>query len=301
VSEVLLSNERVQLGFCPEVGVSLTRFQFSPKSGGTINLFPDVLFPLSSSSSSASFLMAPYSNRIRDGKFSFGQSTYQLSLGEKHAIHGDVRNRSWSPREISEVRGVFELDAERCPDFNFPFPAVYECQIELLDSGFRQSLLIENRGTEMMPVGGGFHPYFRRELLSGEVPQLCFRARGSYESESEVPLPTGVIRDLTQFNDYGTLKELCSGHDDCFFGWDGEAILYWPEAGIRLHIEASNNCQHVILYSPVDSDRFAFEPASHCIDSFNLYAQGYDQTGMQILEPGQSLTMWWQVRCEEDI
>lgn len=301
MSEIVLSNERVQLGFCHEVGVSLTRFLYSTAKGESLNLFPDVSLPLNSSSNSASFLMAPYSNRIRDGFFRFGERTYQLEEGDKHAIHGDVRNRSWSVVETSPSCASFELDAQLCAEFNFPFPAVYRCRIELSEAGFRQSLVIENMGTEPMPVGGGFHPYFRRVLSGGEVPRLCFRAEGIYESESEIPLPTGVIRDLSTVNDYGSSRELRSGHDDCFGGWDGYATIHWPTSGIRLRVQASDNCNHVILYSPTGSDKFAFEPASHCIDCFNLYDRGYGQTGMRILEPDESFEIWWQVQCEEDI
>ena len=50
--------------------------------------------PLTRSSDAGSFVLIPYSNRLRDGQFFFEGQEYQLRGREKHAIHGDVRDRA---------------------------------------------------------------------------------------------------------------------------------------------------------------------------------------------------------------
>ena len=61
----------------------------------------------------SNFLMMPYSNRIRDGAFTFNEQLYQLQNGAGHAIHGDVRQR---PRTVVEQSDL----ALRCA-FGQPF------------------------------------------------------------------------------------------------------------------------------------------------------------------------------------
>jgi aldose 1-epimerase len=44
-----------------------------------------------------------------------------------------------------------------------------------------------------------------------------------------------------------------------------------------------------VIYVPPGEDFFCVEPVSHANDGFNLMARGIEGTGVQVLEPGQTL------------
>jgi galactose mutarotase-like enzyme len=69
---------------------------------------------------------------------------------------------------------------------------------------------------------------------------------------------------------------------------------------IRMNISAKSPLTHLIVYTPTDSARFAFEPATHAIDSFNLSSQGIEKTGTQLLTPGESLEGEWSLALSEE-
>src|SRR5262245_33175971 len=93
----ILENEFWQVGILPETGASIAFGRV--RRGDT---WVDVMRPTAptdygNSSNCASFIMIPWSNRIRDGKMRFNDVDYQLQVnsGDGTAIHGDVRKRAW--------------------------------------------------------------------------------------------------------------------------------------------------------------------------------------------------------------
>ena len=46
----------------------------------------------------------------------------------------------------------------------------------------------------------------------------------------------------------------------------------------------------LVVYTPVGRDFFCVEPATNCIDAFNLADVGRTDTGMLVLDPGGTAT-----------
>jgi aldose 1-epimerase len=72
---------------------------------------------------SAGQILAPWPNRIRDGRFGFGGGTHQLALTEPdrhNAIHGLVCWARWRAVEVSEDQVVIEH--ELVPQPGYPWP-----------------------------------------------------------------------------------------------------------------------------------------------------------------------------------
>jgi aldose 1-epimerase len=244
--------------------------------------------------------MVPYSNRIRDGQFRFDGTIYQLRDGEKHAIHGDVRNRAWKIANCSEDRVTTEFDSSWYPDCNFPFPFAATLVSEIRDHSLQQTLVLKNTGARAMPAGCGFHPYFNRFLRgSPEHVLASFAVSGVYAYSGSVPLPTGAAVTVPGALDYSEPRPLNEGHDHCYAGWTRHATFVWETSKVAMEITASPGLEHAIVYTPREKPVFAFEPASHTIDCFNLAERGVAGTGMKVLVPGEQWEVSWGLQMRD--
>lgn len=281
-----MENESLRLVVDPDVGGSVLALERRHAIGFQPLLRPTAR-PLARSSNASSFTLAPYSNRIRDGVFRFEGRIYTLRHPEKHAIHGDVRDRRW--RVVSQGRDAceLELDARTLADWNFPFPILCRVRFGLEGARATFALSLENVSGARMPAGFGFHPYFVRALEPGDAVEIELRVRGVYPGDT--PLPTGPPVPLPPEQDFSLRRALDVTLDHCFAGWDGRARIVWPRSGVSLRMQASDAFGHAIVYSPPGEPFFAIEPVTNANDGFNLLAAGQADTGVVVLEPGATL------------
>jgi aldose 1-epimerase len=292
-----LENEFWKLEIAPNVGASIK--SLSAKQGSSLQhlmrVTPDAALGQHSASPFSSFTLAPFSNRIRDARFVFENQEYQLKATAKDGStqHGDVRNRSWSV-----IRGETSLecavDSRDFADFNFPFPIRMKVIYSLKDKVFETQLELENVGSTRMPAGFGLHPYFVRKLLGSNDVQLQFDAAGIYETDSGFIPTTGMIPIPYNF-DFSKSRFIGDTPINHVFGaWNGKALLEYdlPDAVTKsLTLEASEVFSHLCVFASPDGT-LAVEPISHCTDGFNLFARGIENTGVQVLEPGEILAGW---------
>jgi aldose 1-epimerase len=295
---IAIKNERVSLGVAPDLGGSFTHF--SASSG---DAWVDLMRPspesLTSSSDGSSFLMAPYPNRIRDGRFAFGGKEYQLRFPEKHAIHGDVRNRPWKIEYSSPLSTSLSFDSRDFRDINYPFPFSVRQLCVVQDATLYVSCCITNEGSTPMPAGCGFHPYFNRALGDhSEEVNIEFKAAGVYPFSGTVPLPDSMARPIDSSMDFSVGRVLPESLDHCFSGWHGPAIMTWPKSRFRVVMQASPNFGHLVLYSPAGKSFFALEPQSQMNDGFNFLARGEQGTGVVVLQPKESLEVRFSLTVE---
>ncbi len=293
-------NDRLRLQVAPDVGASIV--DLSLERGGSLTpLLRRAPEPLLRSSDAASFLLVPYSNRLRDGRFRFEGRSYELHHPKKDAIHGDVRDRSWQVTHCCDHGCTLSFDSRAFRDVHFPFPFLAEVAYRLENGVFSNTLRVVNAGPTRMPAGLGFHPYFNRALGGAhEEVELELAVRGVYPGSPELPaLPIGPPVALKPEQDFSKLRPLDVVLDDCFAGWDGHAEIRWPESRVRLVMEASAHLRHVIVYSPEGEPFFAVEPVSHANDGFNLLAAGQSGTGVVVLAAGESLEASFSLRVED--
>jgi aldose 1-epimerase len=293
-------NDRLRLQVAPDLGASIVDLSFE-RGGSRTPLLRRAPEPLSRSSDAASFLLVPYSNRLRDGRFRFEGRTYELHHPKKDAIHGDVRDRPWQVTHCCDHGCTLTFDSRTFGDVHFPFPFVAEVSYRLEDGVFTNALRVVNAGATRMPAGLGFHPYFNRILgAANEQVLLELAVRGVYPGSPELPaLPIGPPVRLLPEQDFSKLRPLDLVLDHCFAGWDGRAEIRWSESRVRVVMEASARLRHVIVYSPKDEPFFAVEPVSHANDGFNLFASGQPGTGVVVLAAGESLEGSFSL-CVED-
>lgn len=294
-------SDRIKISVNPQKGGQLEEIAFAV-DGGWIRLTPK---------SSPAFLMVPYCNRIKDGRFSFEGRSYQLSRPETHTLHGDGRDVPWRVIEHSdnkiavefvshprrnEAQGFFE---------NFPFPYRAVATYEVRDNEVLHSVDIHNIGSDNLPTGCGIHPYYLRGLVEGETVELQFKVKGEYPWSPPVPLPEGPLEISPPHSNFLSLKPIVRGLDHCYGGWDGKATLYWPKSKIVGRVTGTPNQRHIVVYTPAeDTDEelfFCFEAVTNMNDAFNFLGKEEYDTGAVILKPGEALKTTYTIAFEAGV
>ena len=278
--ELHLTRGGFQLAVCPALGGAITRFAFEGF---------DLLRPWDGSEQvrrTGCFVLAPYSNRVADGRFDFDGSSHQLRRNSAdHAlpIHGVAWKRAWQLDERGADHLLLSLshdsrEGENAADWPFAFHLSQ--RLQLLDDGLALELRLHNRDSRAMPAGLGWHPYFPRHA----GVELQFTAEAVWQAdEQQLPLRQAAIPAGWDFSQLRAVDE--PGLDNNFSGWNGQARLCWPEQRLSLAIEAGPGLQHLIVYTPPAVQGFiAVEPVSHANGALNRGAEG-----LEILAPGQTL------------
>ncbi len=296
-----ISNDHFTLSILPDIGASV--LNLSASSGSTSAGRPVLRHvdpsTVKSSSQCGSFLLLPYSNRIRDARFTFEGQSVQLRPNPATGgiQHGDVRNRPWTVERRSSAHLVGTFDSREFTDMNWPW--AFTAQVEYLLHGphFDTSVTLTNQGSSPMPAGMGLHPYFAR--LDGDTdPTLSFQAGGVYLTDSS-SIPTAGPQSVPPDLDFSRARALGAAQfDQVYSSWDGVARLEW-QGGRALTLTADSVFSHLVVFTAPDGS-LALEPVTHATDAFNLAAHGVHGTDMRVLAPEQSLGAAFRITLEGD-
>jgi aldose 1-epimerase len=296
----ILQNTLLRVTILPELGASLGGFELRQGGFWWPVLRPTALAAWSGlqSPDTSCYPLAPYSNRIRQGQFSFDGQSYRLLPnwpGTSQPQHGEVHQQVWRVVSASDNHLECSLDAGVDPQLNFPFTFSTRLIYTLGPDFLEMHLALTNTDTRRMPAGMGFHPYFVRHLgLSGDA-LLQFGAGQIYLTD-ESCLPEKPAVPVTPPWDFGKVRTLHGMDlDHVYAHWAGEARLCWPGSGWSLKMQADPVFSHLVVFTAPDGS-VALEPVSHATDGFNLLAQGWPNTGVRLLEPGE--TMAGKVRLQ---
>jgi aldose 1-epimerase len=295
---VTLENDVLRFAALPEAGASVV--ELSSRIGG---VWTPIMRPTSSeavasrnSSDMASFVLAPYSNRIRDARFLFQGHEYALrpNTSDGHAIHGDVRKRPWKVGGVETDRARFSFDSRSFSDVNFPFPFAVELSYALAGDRLETEAMLTNAGDAPMPPGNGIQPDVQRSLgPADEAVEIEARVAGAYPEL----LPKTGPRPLEPREDFARSRPIGDTDlDTCFAGWDGHARITWPRSGVVAEIDADAPLRHLILYTPPGKPFFAIEPVTNANDGFNLLAKGIPGSGVEVIAPGGALRTRFEIR-----
>lgn len=257
----------------------------------------------------ASFLMAPWTNRVRDARFRFGDAEHPLrsNFPDSTAIHGVVRDAPWRVTDRTPVSARMVYDARADEGVNFPYAFASVFRVELAPDALDLELSVTNLEDRPMPAGCGHHPYFPRTLMAaGEQVELSAGVHARYRTERCLPVgPAADDAVCAGLRAGGPLGN--PGLDDVFAGFDGKATLTWPGSRVRLTMECSDAFGHLVVFTPrLDAEDPAspplpwlcVEPCTMANDGFNLLHAGHTGTGVQVLEPGQTLETRVRYRVE---
>ncbi|RJP70973.1 MAG: hypothetical protein C4539_05500 [Ignavibacteriales bacterium] len=151
-------------------GATLINFFVSLK-GKSINILDGYLTPeeLEEQAGARSCIMAPYSNRIKDGRFTWQDETLQLVNAvnpNKDVIHGFARVINFDVKNVSADDEKAELvlftDKIRNGSFpGYPFNINLTVRFTLMERNLDCVITAENIDSVPVPFGCGWHPYFK--------------------------------------------------------------------------------------------------------------------------------------------
>jgi len=292
----ILENDFWQVGILPETGVS-TAFGRVKIGGAWVDIMrPTAEADYGNPSNCASFLMIPWSNRIRDAHFRFRgvDHTLQMSGKDGTAMHGDVRRRRWQVVSADRTHVILTFDSAAHENVNFPFKFSALAKFILQDRDFLMQITLRNADQQPMPAGFGHHPYFvKSDDVALELP---------YDRQFELvnSLPTGPsapIQARVDFRQPHLLGDTIM--DDQLTGRQGEkpSRLIYKDVEIAMHSDPI--FEQMVIFSPPGKPFYAIEPVTNANDGFNLYDQGIAGTGVFVLEPGEGRAGNMRLRVEK--
>lgn len=236
--------------------------------------------------------LLPFPNRIADGTYKFGGIEHRLPTNEpelNNAHHGFFYRLAMAEESMSvgddhaevtlrnEYRGQFE-------SYPFPFRTRIRYRFDDADK-FTMETEVENTGESPMPIGDGWHPYFR---IGSAIDELTLRlppAREIALDERMLPCDSQLSGGFATIN-----LEMRGAVLDALFELSPESgiavtelrgagknpsIRFWQETG-------RGKYNYICVYTPPDRKSIAIEPMTCSIDAFN------NRRGLILLEPRES-------------
>jgi aldose 1-epimerase len=288
----------------PTGGFNCFRWQVV-RDGQTLDLlYADPDFPGDGRPTRSGFpILFPFPNRIRDGRFTWDGSEYQLPLNDgpkKNAIHGFSSNRAWQILDSGAndtaawLTGVFQRDDH--PELRGLWPAAFALRVTYrLGAGrLRIEAEVHNPDVKPLPFGLGYHPYFRVPFAAGVVPEGCkvqVPAASAWELTECLPTgrkqPPDGSRDLNaarrftdlQLDDVLTDLPAVAAED----GLRERGRI--SAGGVALRLLCSDAYRDMVVYTPAHRQAFCIEPYTCVTDAVNLQARGVE-AGWRVLPPG---------------
>lgn len=288
---VEIKTERLRLALLPGLGAAVAGLWRRSGSG-----WSPVLRPTPEKASSfletSMYLLAPWSNRVRDGRFRFAGREQRLHIDwpqERCAIHGLVKNRAWEILERTPVSAWLQTDSrwqsedeENAEDA--PFIDHFHARVgyELTEHAMTARIELRNAGSVTMPCGVGFHPHFAAP--AGTTLRLNLDAR--YPAVRCLPTGPPAPDEITEALRAGAPTDTLE-LDDCFLGSADGATIAGLHGGVRL--SCSRSLTHTVIYAPGKGEDFVcVEPVTMANDGFNLLGKGW-RDGVRELKPGDTL------------
>lgn len=242
-------------------------------------------------------VLAPWPNRIRDGKYVDAGVDRQLAITEpalNNASHGLLRFTAY---DITEGARAVTLRADIFPQTGYPHHLQTSVTYALSGLGIKVSHAIRNVGETTAPFALGTHPY----LCLGDVPadQLTVTSSGSqfFEVDDRL-LPTGIA-DVTPENDLRGGAKLSELHLDTAYtglqrGSDGNIThTLADDAGRTVTLWQGEGFDFVQFYTsrsyPGRDVALACEPMTAPADAFN------SGMGLRHLAPEEAVTYEWGI------
>jgi aldose 1-epimerase len=251
-------------------------------------------------------LMAPFCNRVADGRYVFDGVEHDLMPGsaERTIYHGLVRTQPFTLVRLDQVDGA-AVAVLRCSALaggdatGYPFRVVVEVEYRLGLATLDVQITGTNVGDHAAPFASGWHPYFRLpgtervDRLHLTVPSTVAIATDSHL----LPLP-GERAFVPQ--DGARWLPIDDAVVDAAFGRLGTdgggatTTLSDPATGVRLVVQQDRGLVHVFTGDTLARDRrasVAVEPVEVMTDAFNRP----DCSDAVRLEPGQARTFRFRI------
>ncbi|MBN2008531.1 hypothetical protein JW960_04200 [candidate division KSB1 bacterium] len=246
--------------------------------------------------------LVPFPNRIKDGKYVFEGTEYHLPLNfaaEGHAIHGLVYNKPYEivNEKSSETQAVIELAYDYLGDVDgFPFPFRMDMSYILsAEHGLVCETNIANTGKKNMPIGDGWHPYFKTDKKVGRLMLKLPACKRTLIDDRMIP--TGETEPYSDFNELRLIGDTKFDTGFQLIGQESVAVteIYDPELDLKISVTQDigpGKYNFLQVYIPPPRTSIAIEPMTCNIDALN------NKLGLITLKPGESFIGRYGVRVD---
>jgi len=246
--------------------------------------------------------LIPFPNRIKDGRYEYSGKSYQLPINhpaENHAIHGFIYDKKFkvTSSELNANEASINLEYIYNGDIEgFPFKYITEIIYTLTaDDGLNCQTLVQNLGVTSMPLGDGWHPYFK---FNKRVDELMLKIPTDIKTLVDDRLiPTGEILPFDNFSELTIISQITFDTGFRIAGEEAfvETELFDPESNVKIIVfqeTGENKYNFLQVYIPPLRESIAIEPMTCNIDAFN------NKDGLIMLEPGAVFEGNYGVRLE---
>ncbi len=248
-------------------------------------------------------VLMPWPNRIAGGTYSFGGKQQQLAISEvqtQNASHGLVRWLNWQVVQQEPHQIILGLTIH--PQSGYPFTLALTVGYQLGPDGLQVTTTAQNVGTNPLPFGVGYHPYFTvgTALIDQAVLTLP-AAQRLVNDERMIPqhaeMVAGTPYDFREARSIGdTVFDACFTDFTRDQAGNTQITLATPDSARSLTLTLPAAFPFVQVYSghnlpdPLARRRsLAIEPMTCPANAFN------SGLGLITLEPGERFTGSWTV------
>jgi aldose 1-epimerase len=246
-------------------------------------------------------VLAPWPNRIADGKYQFRGRSYSVEVNEvqrHNALHGLVTKLEWAVTKLQSNSLVLTLNLPASK--GYPWPLALTSSFNIEKDGMRWRIEAINVGVEVAPYGVSIHPY----LVTGNGSAvddfyLQFDSDEFLEVDDERLLPL-EFKDVHSRNfNFKSRSKIGERFLDHAFkiptNLKSNRITVTDENGVGSFMEFDDKARWIQIHTadrdggPGSRRCLAVEPMSCPPDAFN--------SGLDLieLEPGQIFSMSWLI------
>lgn len=246
-------------------------------------------------------ILFPFPNRIRNGRYTFQGSTYQLHANNgPNAIHGFAMDADWdvvehgATADSAFLTGRYQISKQSPGSRDFwPADAVLQVRYSLSGRRLSMDVTVSNPSADDLPWGFGIHPYFRLPFSPGGDPEQTrvVLPASKYWVLKDF-LPTGEVRPVEPRLDFRAGQPIKALKlDDVLTGLvipdqRAAARLIDLEKKGEFQLTFAKGIRELVVFTPADRPGvLAVEPYTQTTDAINLQAQGFD-AGLRVLKHG---------------
>lgn len=247
-------------------------------------------------------LLYPFPNRLKDGQYQWEGKTYQFPINDSHtgnALHGFGMAKEMTVEDTNVTTDTAQITCTYAYDGkqeHYPFPFTITVKFEISDEQkFSVNIGIQNDGIGNIPIGWGWHPYFKLtdkvDDLSLQVPtcewigvdgrMIPTGKRYTYEEFKQMKKIGSTVLD----NAFAVVKEAQESNFEVVLQSEQHRLNYWQETG-------ENKYNFIQLFTPPYRSSIAIEPMTCNIDALN------NQEGLLVLQAQERLTTTFGLNYE---
>jgi aldose 1-epimerase len=279
------SSRNTLVSIAPEYGSNLFRFRFGEHD--LIYTDPELL---TKRDFTGTFVLWPFPNRVREKRYTYQGQRYSLENvhrpgGDPTLIHGLVFDRPWhyaqpviGPDAVS-VTTYIDINAASPYYTAYPFDSRLSLTYSLSGTELSVAYQVHNKSARTLPFGFAMHPYISTFADKHNV-LLSIPAQAVMEADDEM-LPTGRIFDVNKvmyamydLREPFPVDYLKLDHVYTRLNKPALSIIDYTTLAMQLHISATDDFTHVVIYTPQQAPSFCIEYQTCSTDAINLHNQG---------------------------